>query len=100
MNPNGKHPANTGLIRMTDVRTAGPAAARTPAPNGGFTVVRGTPTDEELGAVVVVLAAAMAAPPPPRENDDRPRAGGWASHWRLLRQPFVPGRDAWRGSLR
>lgn len=66
----------------------------------GFTIMHGVPTEEELAAVILVLTAVTAAPPPARENDDRPRAGGWTSHWRLLRQPFVPGRDAWRGLLR
>lgn len=65
-----------------------------------YRVVRGNPTDEELAAAVVVLAAQLAEPAPARANQDRPIAGGWNSYWRKVRQPFVSGPEAWRGSLR
>lgn len=71
-----------------------------PNPVAAFDVVRGNPDDEELAAVAVVLAAELAAPPPGRKNRDRPIAGGWNSYWRRVRQPFVYGPEAWRGSLR
>ena len=32
--------------------------------------------------------------------DDRPIAFGWKSYWRTIREPFMPGQAAWRGSLR
>ncbi|BEH03019.1 MAG: acyl-CoA carboxylase subunit epsilon [Propionibacteriaceae bacterium] len=64
-----------------------------------FEVVRGNPDDEELAGVVVVLAAELAGPGPAQPNKDRPIAGGWNSYWRKVRQPFVSGPEAWRGSL-
>lgn len=69
-------------------------------PVGVFSVARGNPDDEELAALAVVLAAELATPPPGRKNTDRPIAGGWNSYWRRVRQPFVYGPEAWRGSLR
>lgn len=66
----------------------------------GFSLARGNPSEEELTAALVVLAAMMADPPPAAENRDRPIAGGWNSYWRKVRQPFVFGPEAWRGSLR
>lgn len=63
-------------------------------------VSKGQPSDEELAALVAVLTALTAAPPPAKENLDRPIAGGWKSYWRSVRQPFVYGPEAWRGSLR
>ncbi|WP_341729201.1 acyl-CoA carboxylase epsilon subunit [Brooklawnia sp.] len=64
-----------------------------------FKVVRGNPNDEELAAAAVVLAAELADPGPAKPNKDRPIAGGWNSYWRNVRQPFVSGPEAWRGSL-
>lgn len=66
----------------------------------GFSLVRGNPSAEELAAAVLMLAAELADPPPAAENRDRPIAGGWNSYWRKVRQPFVFGPEAWRGSLR
>lgn len=65
-----------------------------------FEVVRGDPDDEEVAAMLVVLAAVLADPGPARPNTDRPIAGGWNSHWRGVRQPFIHGPQAWSGSLR
>lgn len=67
---------------------------------GVVQVTRGNPDDEELAALAVVLAAVLAEPQPARQNTDRPIAGGWKSYWRRVRQPFVHGPEAWRGSLR
>ncbi len=66
----------------------------------GFQIQRGRPGEAELAAVMVVLAVELAAPGPARPNTDRPMAGGWNSYWRRVRQPFVYGPEAWRGSLR
>jgi len=63
-------------------------------------VTRGDPDDDELAALTVVLAAMLAEPEPARQNTDRPMAGGWNSYWRRVREPFVHGPEAWRGSLR
>lgn len=64
----------------------------------GITVTGGNPSDEELGAVLAVLAAATAAPVVEEGKGDRPRAGGWRSHTRMMRRNFHPGMDAWRYS--
>ncbi|NLE97360.1 MAG: acyl-CoA carboxylase subunit epsilon [Propionibacterium sp.] len=61
-----------------------------------FKSVTGTPlTDEEFGALVTVLLAKRRAERL-RSADDRPLAGGWNSYYRIVRQPLVPGREAWR----
>jgi hypothetical protein len=62
-----------------------------------FTVVRGTPTDEELAAVVVVLSSlgGTTAPPSPP-----PAPAGWSALWRSVRRPLHPGAGAWRMSGR
>lgn len=67
-----------------------------------ISVTRGNPTDEELAAVVAVMLAisSVGEDDQIRENTDRPIAGGWKSYWRRVRQPFVHGPEAWRGSLR
>lgn len=65
-----------------------------------FEVVRGNPDDEEIAAVLLVISAAVGEPGQARPNTDRPIAGGWNSHWRRIRQPFVHGPQAWSGSLR
>ncbi|MCI1747527.1 MAG: acyl-CoA carboxylase subunit epsilon [Acidipropionibacterium sp.] len=63
-------------------------------------VLRGNLSDEELGALVAVLAVATRPGPTPYVPEDRPAAFGWRSYWRALREPFMPGRAAWQGSLR
>lgn len=55
---------------------------------------------EELGALVAVLAAVTQPGPEPHVPGDRPLAFGWKSYWRTIREPFMPGQAAWRGSLR
>lgn len=64
-----------------------------------FSVAKGNPTDEELGALMAVLQASTAghAQTP---ADDRPVAGGWKSHYRRLRRPLLAGREGWRGAFR
>ncbi|HSN43804.1 MAG TPA: acyl-CoA carboxylase subunit epsilon [Propionibacteriaceae bacterium] len=64
-----------------------------------FSVARGNPTDEELGAVMAVLAAAS-QDPIAKASDERPLSGGWKSHWRRVRRPLLPGREAWRAAFR
>ena len=64
-----------------------------------FEVAKANPSDEELAAVAAVLVAELAQRPTAKENKDRPMAGGWNSYWRRVRQPFVYGPEAWRGSL-
>lgn len=69
-----------------------------PGPHAEIT--KGNPTDEEMAAIVAVLAVAFQPPAPPRKNLDRGVAGGWKSYWRVVRQPLIPGRETWQGSLR
>lgn len=63
-----------------------------------ISVTGGNPTDEELGAVLAVLQAALTPVGVAEKGDDRPRAGGWRSHTRMMRRQFQPGREAWRFS--
>lgn len=82
-----------------------PASATSPASSDagdrvGFEVISGHPDDEELAAVLSVLSAMLNTSDTGRENDDRPMASGWKSYWRVVKQPFVPSREAWRGSIR
>lgn len=69
-----------------------------PAPPA-FAVVAGSPTDEELAALTVLLAALRRERGRPRPPTSRAVLGGWASRWANVRQPFVPGRDAWRATI-
>ena len=61
-----------------------------------FSVVKGSPTDEELAALVAVLALAR------RRSETEPdtRPSGWSAYWRSVRAPIIPGPDAWRMSGR
>jgi hypothetical protein len=62
-----------------------------------ITVVRGTPTDEELAAVVAVLAFSRQ---PAVEDAILPLLSPWADPAALLRsrRPMAPGPGAWRRS--
>ncbi len=57
-----------------------------------FSVVSGSPTEEELAALVVVLAGRQvrSGPPPPAPPS------GWSAYWRTVRAPVQPGPGAWR----
>lgn len=65
-----------------------------------FSVVAGSPTDEELAALAVVVSALRRERGRPHAPETMPIAGRWKSYWRGLREPMFPGVDAWRGSLR
>jgi hypothetical protein len=60
-----------------------------------FSVVKGSPTDEELAAVLVVLAARPTAARPGRST-----GSGWSAYWRSVGVALPPGPDAWRMSSR
>jgi len=62
-----------------------------------FTVVKGSPTEDELAAVVTVLTTQFTAQ---REGEPRPARSGWSAYWRSLRSPIQPGPRAWRMSGR
>jgi len=72
---------------MTD-----PQAGAQPQPV--LTVVRGTPTPDELAALLVVLASR----PPARRTDPGPPRSLWSAPGRALRAPLFPGPGAWRDS--
>ncbi|MCQ1951118.1 acyl-CoA carboxylase subunit epsilon [Arthrobacter sp. zg-Y859] len=72
-------------------------AAPEPAPEPLFSVVSGSPTDEELAALAAVVAGlgAQTAPLPPV----RPAHRAWARR-RNLRLDPKPGPGSWRRSFR
>ena len=67
-----------------------------PEPAVAFSVVRGSPTDEELAALVTVLTLSS------RRSEPEPtsRPSGWSAYWRSVRAPISPGPHAWRMSAR
>jgi acyl-CoA carboxylase epsilon subunit len=64
--------------------------------NPMFTVVKGSPTEDELAAVMTVLTMRLARP---RQQDTAP-SRGWSAYWRSVRSPIQPGPSAWRISSR
>ena len=65
-------------------------------PEVAFSVVKGSPTDEELAALVAVLTLAGRS----TEPEPTRRPSGWSAYWRTVRAPIIPGPDAWRISAR
>jgi hypothetical protein len=62
-----------------------------------FSVVKGSPTDDELAAVMTVLTTRFAQR---RAEEAAPARSGWSAYWRSLRSPIQPGPSAWRMSGR
>jgi Acyl-CoA carboxylase epsilon subunit len=62
-----------------------------------FTVVKGSPTEEELAAVVTVLTTQFSQQ---RQGEETPGQSGWSAYWRSVRSPLQPGPTAWRMSGR
>jgi acyl-CoA carboxylase epsilon subunit len=62
-----------------------------------FTVVKGSPTEDELAAVVTVLTTEFNRP---RQGETKPAQSGWSAYWRSVRSPIQPGPTAWRMSGR
>jgi Acyl-CoA carboxylase epsilon subunit len=62
-----------------------------------FSVVKGSPTDDELAAVMTVLTTRFAQR---RAEEATPARSGWSAYWRSLRSPIQPGPSAWRMSGR
>jgi Acyl-CoA carboxylase epsilon subunit len=62
-----------------------------------FTVVKGSPTEDELAAVVTVLTTEFNRP---RQGEGKPAQSGWSAYWRSVRSPLQPGPTAWRMSAR
>jgi hypothetical protein len=66
-----------------------------------FSVVKGSPTEEELAAVMTVLTTRFAqrSKKEPSHEDAKARTG-WSAYWRSVRSPIQPGPSAWRMSAR
>jgi Acyl-CoA carboxylase epsilon subunit len=62
-----------------------------------FSVVKGSPTEDELAAVMTVLTTRFTRQ---HQSDDPPARTGWSAYWRSLRSPIQPGPSAWRMSAR
>jgi hypothetical protein len=62
-----------------------------------FTVVKGSPTEDELAAVVTVLTTQFTRP---QQEEAPPAQSGWSAYWRSVRSPIQPGPSAWRMSGR
>ena len=60
----------------------------------------GHPSDAELAAVTAVIVALRRGRPEPHEPVSSTLAGGWRSYWHTVRNPLVPGHEAWRSSFR
>jgi len=74
--------------------------AGTAVPQQAFQIVGGSPTDEELAVLATVLAAVLRARPEPHAPLTGTLAGGWRSYWHTVRNPLLPGREAWRSTFR
>jgi hypothetical protein len=60
-----------------------------------FSVVKGSPTEDELAAVLTVLSTRLGRQ---RKEDPTPARSGWSAYWRSVRSPIQPGPSAWRMS--
>jgi acyl-CoA carboxylase epsilon subunit len=72
-----------------------------------FSVVKGSPTEDELAAVMTVLTARFARQNQKEQGqkeqgheDAAPARTGWSAYWRSVRSPIQPGPNAWRMSAR
>ena len=71
-----------------------------PEPEQLVQIVSGEPTDDELAALGAVIVALRRARPEPHAPVTGTLAGGWRSYWHTVRNPLLPGREAWRSSFR
>ncbi len=69
-------------------------------PAGLVEIVSGSPTDEELAVLGAVIIAARRGRPEPHAPFTGTVAGGWRSYWHTVRNPVLPGREAWRSTFR
>ena len=67
-----------------------------PDPDVTISVVKGSPTDEEVAALVAVFTLANRRSEPEPET----RPSGWSAYWRTVRAPITPGPNAWQMSGR
>lgn len=69
-------------------------------PGPAFSVVAGNPDDEDLAVLMVTLAALRRARGKPHTPAKSVVSGGWKSYWHTIRQPLLPGNEAWRSTFR
>jgi Acyl-CoA carboxylase epsilon subunit len=62
-----------------------------------FSIVKGSPTEDELAAVMTVLTTRFARP---HQEETKSMRTGWSAYWRSVRSPIQPGPSAWRMSGR
>ena len=65
-----------------------------------FQVVSGTPSDEELAALTALLTVVRRGRGRPHAPVNSAIAGGWRSHWHLVRHAVLQGHGAWRSTAR
>jgi hypothetical protein len=67
-----------------------------------FSVVKGSPTEDEVAAVLTVLTTRFARQGDEKQGQDKvtPARTGWSAYWRSVRSPIQPGPSAWRMSAR
>jgi hypothetical protein len=63
-----------------------------------FSVVKGSPTDDELAAVITVLTTLQRTGS--ATGGETPRPSGWSAYWRSVRPVVARGPGAWRMSGR
>jgi hypothetical protein len=63
-------------------------------------IVSGSPTEEELAVIGAVIVALRRGRPEPHAPLTGTLAGGWRSYWHTVRNPLLPGREAWRSTFR
>ncbi|WP_245581151.1 acyl-CoA carboxylase subunit epsilon [Propionicicella superfundia] len=63
-------------------------------------VVKGHLTASELAALTAVVAVLRRERDRPHTPSTSTLAGGWKSYWHTVRNPLVPGSEAWRSSFR
>lgn len=64
-----------------------------------FSVVSGSPTEEELGALTVLFAT-LAGPDVRPRDGTQPRSSRYNSYWRAVRRTFFTGRETWNSGIR
>ena len=65
-----------------------------------FQVVSGNPSDEELAALTALLTVVRRGRGRPHAPVNSAIAGGWRSHWHLVRHAELKGHGAWRSTAR
>ncbi|HAM45026.1 MAG TPA: acyl-CoA carboxylase subunit epsilon [Propionibacteriaceae bacterium] len=71
-----------------------------PDPENLVEIVSGNPTDEELAAIAAITVAVRRGRPQSHAPHTGTLAGGWRSYWHTVRNPLLPGREAWRSTFR